>query len=347
MLIRTVVQTETLNQPVELRREEYVIERLPANEAKAREAVATSAETAFQEREIYIPLTREEPVASKRTLLSEKVQLGKRIETDRQTVSAPLRAEDVVVTKVAGKTAGNYWQESAPVTAPMPGDANSVNLAREEMVVSKKVVDNGGVRLQKVVHTQVANQPVELKREEFSITRSPITDPQVASTDFSPKEIRLSLSREEPVVGTRIEPTEWVRVRKQIHTDTETVSGTVRKENIEIVKLAADQTAMGGTSAAGESGTSVLSASGKAKQMTIQGEALCGQGKLPWTARCPNVIQVKDGDKAVNYYLMENDVSKNFHQSVCKKGKKVTATGWLQQGVDRLEFTPSQIKLID
>lgn len=347
VLIRTVVQTETLSQPVELRREEYIIERIPASEAKARETVAQSTETAFQGREIYIPLTREEPVASKRTLLSEKVQLGKRIEADRQTVSTPLRSEDVVVTKVAGKAAGNYWQESAPVAAASPGDAGSLNLAREEMVVSKKVVDNGGVKLQKVVHTQVASQPVELKREEFSIDRSPVTVPQVASTDFSPKEIRLSLVREEPVVGTRIEPTEWVRVRKQIHTDTEAVSGTVRKESIEIVKLAADQTAMGGTGAAGQSGASVLSASGNTKEFTIHGEALCGQGKLPWGAKCPHVIQVKDGDKTMNYYLMPNDVSKNFHADVCKHGKTVTATGWLQEGLGRLEFTPSKITLSD
>lgn len=347
VLIRTVVQTETLSQPVELRREEYVIERIPASEAKALEAVAKNTETAFQGREIYIPLTREEPVASKRTLLSEKVQLGKRVETDRQTVSTTVRSEDVVITKVAGTAPGNYWQESAPVAAAAAGDANSLILAREEMIVGKKVVDNGGVKLQKVIHSQLVSQPVELKREEFSLDRSPATETQVASADFRPREVRLSLSREEPVLGTRIEPTEWVRVRKQIHTDTEAVSGTVRKESIEVVKLTADQTAMGGTGAAGQSGTTVLSASGKPKEITIHGEALCGQGKLPWGAKCPHVIQVIDGDKTMNYYLMPNDVSKNFHTDVCKQGKTVTATGWLNEGLGRLEFTPSKITLSD
>jgi len=348
VLIRTVVQTENLSQPVELRREEYVIERIPASEATAREALAKSTETAFQGREIYIPLTREEPVASKRVLLSEKVQLGKRIETDRQTVSTPIRSEDVKITKVAGKAAGDYWQESAPVAVAAPGEANSLNLLREEMVVGKTVVDNGGVKLEKVVHTQVASQPIELKREEFSIDRSPVSDPQVASADFSQKEIRLSLSREEPVVGTRIETTEWVRVRKQINTDTKTVSGTVRKENIEIVKLAADQAAMGGTGTSDQSGTTVISASGNAKQMTIQGTALCGQAELPRIAWCPSVIQVKDGDKTLNYYLVPNDVSKNFHENVCSKaGKKVTATGSVQELAGKLQFTPTKITLIE
>jgi uncharacterized protein (TIGR02271 family) len=348
VLIRTVVQTENLSQPVELRREEYVIERIPASEATAREALAKSADTAFQGREIYLPLTREEPVASKRVLLSEKVQLGKRIETDRQTVSTPIRSEEVKITKVAGKVAGDYWQESAPAAAAAPGEANSLNLLREEMVVGKTVVDNGGVKLEKVVHTQVASQPIELKREEFSIDRSPVSDPQVASADFSQKEIRLNLSREEPVVGTRIEPTEWVRVRKQINTDTKTVSGTVRKENIEIVKLAADQAAMGGTGTSGQSGATVISASGNAKLMTIQGTALCGQTELPRAGWCPSVIQVKDGDKPLNYYLVPNDVSKNFHENVCsKEGRKVTATGSVQELAGKLQFTPIKITLIE
>jgi uncharacterized protein (TIGR02271 family) len=264
VLIRTVVQTENVSQPVDLRREEYVIERVPASEAPEGGITANGA-IVFQGQEIYVPLTREEPVASKRAVLVEKVQLGKRIETDRQTVSTPVRSEDVEITKISGPPSGNYWQEAAPVAAAAPGDANSVNLLREEMVVGKTTVDNGGVKLRKVVQTQVASQPVELKREEYSIERSPVISPQVADADFSQKEIRLDLSREEPVVGTRIEPTEWVRVRKQVYTDTKTVSGIVRAENIEIVKIPASQPAVGGTSASGQSGTTVLSGSGNAQ----------------------------------------------------------------------------------
>jgi uncharacterized protein (TIGR02271 family) len=261
VLIRTTVQTENVSQPVDLRREDYVIERVPASEVPDRDVTANGA-LVFQGQEIYVPLTREEPVASKRAVLVATVQLGKRIETDRQTVSTPVRSEDVEITEVSGQPSGNYWQEAAPVAATAPGDANSVNLLREEMVVGKTAVDNGGVKLRKVVQTQVASQPVELKREEYTIESSPVIIPQVADADFSQKEIRLDLSRQEPVVGTRIEPTEWVRVRKQVYTDTKTVSGIVRAENIEIVKLPAGQPAVGGTSASGQSGTNVISGSG-------------------------------------------------------------------------------------
>jgi len=261
VLIRTIVQTENVSQPVDLRREEYVIERVSASEAHDR-GLADNGAMIFKGQEIYVPLTREDPVASKRTVLVEKVHLGKHTETDRQTVSTPVRSEDVEITKVSAQPSGNIWQEAAPVTASANGDASSVNLLREEMVVGKTVVDNGGVKLRKVVQTKVASQPVELQREEYTIERNPVTNPQVADADFSQKEIRLDLSREEPVVATRIEPTEWFRVSKQIHTDTKTVSGIVRAENIEVVKVPAGQTAMGGTSASGQSGTAVINGSG-------------------------------------------------------------------------------------
>jgi uncharacterized protein (TIGR02271 family) len=261
VLIRTTVQSENVSQPVELRREEFVIERVPASEAHDR-GLTDNGAPVFQAQEIYVPLTREDPVASKRTLLVETVHIGKHTETDRQTVSTPIRSEDVEVTKVAAQPSADPWQSAANASATAstatPGDSDSVNLLREEMVVGKTVADNGGVKLQKVVHTQVATQPVELKREEYSIDRHPISNPQIAAADFSQKEIRLDLTRQEPVVGTRVEPTEWVRVRKQIYTDTKTVTGIVRAENIDVVKIPADQTAVGGTSAASVSGTTVV-----------------------------------------------------------------------------------------
>jgi uncharacterized protein (TIGR02271 family) len=354
VLVRTLVQTENVSQPVELQREEYVIERIPASQV-----AAGATETAFVAREIYIPLTREEPLASKRTLLSEKVQLGKRIETDRKTVSTPIRSEDVQVTKVSGKPPGNVWQETAPVT-PSAHEANALNLLHEEMVVGKTVVDNGGVKLQKVVHSQVVSQPVELKREEFALDRSAVTAPQVTDADFSQKEIRLNLSREEPVVGTRIEPTEWVRVRKQVHTDTQTVTGTVRKENIEIVKLAADQAAMGGTSASSQSGTTVTSGSGAPGQVrasvladsptppfiTLRGKALCAKCQLHQAGICQTVIQVQDGDKSLDYYLVQNNVSRNFHEDVCHAAKQVTVTGSASEVEGKLFFIPNKIALV-
>ena len=95
VLIRTVVQTENVSQPIDLRREEYVIERIPSNQVQ--QAGGPGAENAFQGREIYIPLMREEPVTSKRTVLTENITVGKRVETDRETITrAPQRGQNLL-----------------------------------------------------------------------------------------------------------------------------------------------------------------------------------------------------------------------------------------------------------
>jgi uncharacterized protein YpmB len=83
-----------------------------------------------------------------------------------------------------------------------------------------------------------------------------------------------------------------------------------------------------------------------AKERTITGEAKCAKCMLKETDKCQTVIQVetKKG-KTVNYYLTENDVSKAFHENVCKDTKKVTATGTVKKAEGKNEFTVSKIAL--
>jgi hypothetical protein len=61
---------------------------------------------------------------------------------------------------------------------------------------------------------------------------------------------------------------------------------------------------------------------------TITGEAVCAKCELGLQDKCQTVIQVKEGDKTVSYYLAANDVSKAFHSNICKApAADVTATG--------------------
>jgi len=91
--LRKVVRTETVNQPVELKREEIIIERVPASEAH------TGRQQSFNEQEVYIPLRREEAVIEKQSRLREEVRARKSATTDRQNVSAEVRKEDVEIEK--------------------------------------------------------------------------------------------------------------------------------------------------------------------------------------------------------------------------------------------------------
>lgn len=90
----------------------------------------------------------------------------------------------------------------------------------------------------------------------------------------------------------------------------------------------------------------VTFAADKSKAQTITGEAKCAKCMLKETAKCQTVIQVeKPKGKTVTYYLTDNDVSKAFHQNVCKEAKKVTATGTVTSHDGKQELTVSKIAL--
>jgi hypothetical protein len=86
--------------------------------------------------------------------------------------------------------------------------------------------------------------------------------------------------------------------------------------------------------------------SGKQKEQTITGEAKCAKCMLHEGDKCQTVIQAENKKgKMVNYYLAENDVSKGFHDNVCKEAKKVTATGTVKKVDGKNEFTVTKIDL--
>jgi uncharacterized protein (TIGR02271 family) len=85
--LRKVVNTEHQEVPVELRREEVQIERVPAT--------GSAGDTAFQEQEIDVPLTREEAVVGKESHATEQVRLNKSVSTETENVGGEVRREDV------------------------------------------------------------------------------------------------------------------------------------------------------------------------------------------------------------------------------------------------------------
>lgn len=91
--LRKVVNTEHQTVPVELRREEVQIERVPADDA------TTVPDSAFQEQQIDVPVMREEPVAEKRAHVTGEVRLDKNVATEQRTVEGDVRREDVEVDK--------------------------------------------------------------------------------------------------------------------------------------------------------------------------------------------------------------------------------------------------------
>jgi len=80
------------------------------------------------------------------------------------------------------------------------------------------------------------------------------------------------------------------------------------------------------------------------KEVTITGEGKCGKCALHETAKCQNVIQTEENGKTVTYYLAQNATSKDFHENLCKKSEKVTATGTVSEKDGKKILTVSKIE---
>ncbi|MBI3416877.1 MAG: hypothetical protein HY043_16425 [Verrucomicrobia bacterium] len=76
-----------------------------------------------------------------------------------------------------------------------------------------------------------------------------------------------------------------------------------------------------------------------AEDKTVTGEAACLKDHQ-------TVISVQEGDRHVTYYLVENDVSKDFHRRICKKAAKVKATGEVKEAEGKKELTATKIELV-
>jgi len=81
------------------------------------------------------------------------------------------------------------------------------------------------------------------------------------------------------------------------------------------------------------------------ESITITGEGKCAKCALKETKECQNVIQTEKDGKKLNYFLVANDVSKEFHGKLCKETKKVKATGTVKEVDGKLELTATKIEL--
>lgn len=111
-----------------------------------------------------------------------------------------------------------------------------IPLREERVTVGKREVESGGVRLRKIVRTEVVNQPVELQREELVIERVPASGQTTHEGSFEEKDVFIRLRQEEPVVAKESHVREEVRVGKKVHTETQNVSENVRSEDVEVVE---------------------------------------------------------------------------------------------------------------
>ena len=114
------------------------------------------------------------------------------------------------------------------------GEEATIPLHEETVRVGKRNVEAGGVRLRKVVRTETVQKPVEVQREEIQVERVPASGSQPSAKAFEQQDLYIPLRREEPVVEKQTRVREEVRARKTATPEKRTVSGQVRKEDVEV-----------------------------------------------------------------------------------------------------------------
>ncbi len=114
----------------------------------------------------------------------------------------------------------------------------AIPVVEEELVVGKREVDRGGVR----VYSHVVERPVEadvtLHDERINIERRPVNRPATAADFASGSEsFEVRATGEEAVVGKNSRVIEEVTIGKQATERTEAVHDTVRKTEVEVEEI--------------------------------------------------------------------------------------------------------------
>ncbi|MEW2630774.1 PRC and DUF2382 domain-containing protein [Streptomyces sp. NPDC048389] len=114
---------------------------------------------------------------------------------------------------------------------------SAMTRSEETLHVGTERQEVGRARLRKYVVTEEQEQTIPLRHDEVRVEREPITqtnkDAALSGPDISEAEHEVTLYEERPVVETRVEPVERVRLTTDERTEDETVRGRVRKERIE------------------------------------------------------------------------------------------------------------------
>jgi uncharacterized protein (TIGR02271 family) len=119
-----------------------------------------------------------------------------------------------------------------------PNTDDAMTVSEEELRVGTTEREAGRVRLKKYVVEDEVTETVPVRREEVRIEREPITDANrddaLDGPAISEEEHEVVLHEEEVVAEKRAVPKERVRLEKDVETQEETVSETVRSERVDV-----------------------------------------------------------------------------------------------------------------
>ncbi len=137
------------------------------------------------------------------------------------------------------ETTGRRTETAAgTATAGPTNDDAMMTRSEEKLTVGTRTEETGRARLRKHVVTEQQSVTVPVSHEEARVEREPITNANrtaaMSGPDISENEYEVTLHAERPVSSTETVPVERVKLGTETVRDEETVSGDVRKEQIEV-----------------------------------------------------------------------------------------------------------------
>lgn len=179
------------------------------------------------------------------------------IESDTETVSDTSGTRSGLVDDThSGSGVGSGSGSGSGVGS---GIDDAMTRSEEKLDIGTERHETGRARLRKYTVTDTVTTEVPVSHEEVVIEREPITDANrdaaMSGPEIREDEYEVTLHSEEPVVQKHTEPVERIRLDTETVTDTETVSGDVRKEKIDTeVEDASGRTMSAGSESSSVSG---------------------------------------------------------------------------------------------
>ena len=129
----------------------------------------------------------------------------------------------------------------APVPVAAEAATGAIPVIEEDLLVGKRTVDAGGVRLYRRIVEVPVEEDVTLREEHVNVNRVAVDRP-VSDADqlFQSRTIELTETAEEAVVGKSARVVEEVVVNKGVVEHTETIQDTVRHTEVEVEELPAE-----------------------------------------------------------------------------------------------------------
>jgi len=80
---------------------------------------------------------------------------------------------------------------------------------------------------------------------------------------------------------------------------------------------------------------------------TLEGSLVCSKCKLKETAKCGNVLIVKDAKdekKEIKYYLVDTGAKADYHAEICQGPKDATVTGKVGEKDKKMTITDPKVE---